>query len=170
MTVLAVKNYKDRIELAADSGVFNGWWKEENFIKIVEINNMIFMSAGSVSEQNLLELFCVTRKPESNQKLDILRFFSEFRNWQIKEFSIKFEDGDIIKNEYFFYFDHKIFKIGHTFTISEILEGEFSSEGAGRQEAKTALYLGHSPKEAVDICVKLNVWTAGKTQEKVILK
>lgn len=172
MTVLVVKNYKNRIELCADSGVFYGYSgsKEENSTKIFQVNNITFMSTGYVSEKNFLELFCSTRKPESNKVLDILRFFSDFRKWMISEFNCCFEKDEIIKNNYFFYFDGIIYRITSNLTIKEIKEGEFDSDGAGYREARTALYLGHSPKEAVRICIKLNCWTAGKVQEKTIYK
>ena len=172
MTVLAVKNYKDRIEIATDSGVFYGesGFKENNSIKIIEVNKIIFSSTGFVSEKNFLELYCSTRTPESNKKLDILRFFSNFRKWQISEFSVNFEKTEIIKNNFFFYFNGKIYKITSNLTIEEIKEGEFDSGGAGYREAKTALYLGKTPREAVEVTLKVNAWTSGKVQEKIIYK
>lgn len=170
MTVLAVKNYKDKIEIAADSGIFRGFGrKEENLEKIIEINDIIFASTGLVSESIFLKLFASTRKPESNNKLDILRFFVEFKQWQKNTLDISF-NNKVLNNNYFFYFDGKIFHFEGDGYIREIKVNEFASDGAGFQEAKTALYLGHSPKEAVDICIKVNCWAAGETQVKIINK
>jgi len=172
MTVLAVKNYKDRIEIATDSGGFygNSGAKDENFQKLFEVNNIIFCSTGSCSESNQFELFCQNRKPEGNKRLDILRFFVEFRKWIISEFSKTFKDDKILENNYFFYYQEKLYHIWNNLDIYEIKEGEFDSNGAGFREAKTALYLNKSPREAVEVCIKINCWTAGKIQEKIIYK
>lgn len=169
MTVLAVKNYKDRIVFAADSCCFIKESKRDNIDKIIQVNDIVFMSSGTLSELNFFELFCSTRKPESSKRLDILRFFIDFRKWQIETLNVSFDEY-IINNTYIIYFDKKLYKVERDLLITEVKEGGYITGGYGHVEARTAMYLGHSPKEAIEVCVKLNVWTAGETKELVIYK
>ena len=172
VTVLACKNYKDRIEISADSGVFWGLsgHKENNLIKIHEINSIIFASTGWVSESNLFNIFCATQKPAGIKEIEILNFFVVFREWQQNKLKIIFESKEVIKNDYIFVFEYELYIVNSNLTIRRILVGEFDAIGAGMVEAKTALYLGKKPKEAVEVCLKLNCFTSGIIQEKIIKK
>jgi len=167
MTVLAVKNYNDRIEIATDSGAFNNYRKEENQQKLYEVNNIVIAACGSRAISNLFYLFCSFNSPEGNEQLDILRFYNRF----LKDLKDNYNNNITnIENNYFIYYDKKLYELWYNFDIKEIKVDEFSALGAGMQEAKTALYLGHSPKEAISITTKLNVLTAGEIQEKIIYK
>lgn len=174
MTVLAIKHYKDRIEVATDSGTYwggtgmkeDGKTKERRHCKILSPKTYLhFMGTGFLSETHLFELFCTKHDPETNTRHGILRFFSEFIKWK-KEFTDKLEQN----NAYFLIYQKIPYLIDGGFDIQNIEVGEFKTLGAGMQEAKCALYLGKTPKEAVELTLKLNSWTSGKVQELVIKK
>lgn len=161
MTVLALKHYEDRIEIATDSGIFYGdYEKENNCIKILHPQDDIhFASCGPMSEGNLFELYSMTRKPEINNRHGILKYFGDFLQWKKKLTDNFKHEGD-----YFFIFGQKPYQIWRGLNIEDIEEGEFRTLGAGMQEAKCAMYLGKSPKEAVELCLELNCYVSGSVQ------
>ena len=168
MTVLALKNYEDKIEIAADSGTFYGQdgAKENGSIKIVSPKeNFHFAATGWVSEKNLFELFCLKNEPEANTRHAILRYFSDFIHWK-KQFTDKLEQNC----HYFIIYETLCYQIQGGFDIESIPTGSFRALGAGMQEAKCAMYLGRSPYEAVELCLKLNAWTSGEIQQLTITK
>ncbi len=170
MTVLAVRHYGDRIEIATDSGGFLGrsGVKNENTQKLYEINDIVFCACGVAGESNLFELFCSSKKPEGSRKLDIVRFFADFNKWLKAEFNKTF-NNDVLNNNYFLFFEKKLFHIWNNLDCYEIKEGDFESNGAGMVEAKIAMFLGQSPIEAVQTTIKFNSWTAGEVQQKTII-
>lgn len=162
MTVLALKHYQDRIEIATDSGRFYGSSepKENNCVKILHPQDDIhFASCGSEAEGNLFELYSMTRKPEINTRHGILKYFGDFLQWKKK-----LTDNFIQENDYFFIFEEIPYQIWRGLNIEEIKVEEFRTLGAGMQEAKCAMYLGKSPKEAVALCLELNCYTSGPVQ------
>jgi len=128
--------------------------------KIVQVNDIVFSSAGSYSEQINFALFCQTRKPERNDQLGIQRFFIDFGKW-LKEQNI--EINGQINNHYFLVFEKRLFHYQHN-AVQEILEDDFATDGAGFREAYMAMHLGKSVKEAIDLTVEMNVWTSGEAQ------
>ncbi len=165
MTVLIAQNTKDKIILGADAGIFMGNHKfhcSNHRIqqKIASVNDIVFSSAGSYSEQINFALFCQTRKPERNDQLGIQRFFIDFGKW-LKEQNIEV-DGKV-DNHYFLVFEKKLFHYRNN-AVQEILEDDFATDGAGFREAYMAMHLGKSVKEAIDLTVQMNVWTSGEAQ------
>ena len=165
MTVLIAQNTKDKIILAADTGLFMGNSKlhfsnHKMQKKILTVNDITFSSCGYYAEQINFVIFCLTRKPESANILGIQRFFIDFGKW-LKEQSLS-EKGDL-RNHYFFVFDKKLFH-SQDGGIQEILEDDYATDGAGYKESYMAMYLGKSPKEAIDLTVQMNVWTSGEAQ------
>ncbi len=168
MTVLALKHYEDRIEIAADSGLFYGdsGMKENNVIKILHPQDDIhFAASGSLSELNLFELYSMTRKPEINTRHGILKYFGDFLKWK-KDLTDKFDQ----ENSYFFIFEETPYQICRVLDIQNIKVGEFKTLGFGMQEARCAMHLGRSPKEAVELCLELNCYTSGPIQCHTLFK
>jgi hypothetical protein len=165
MTVLIAQNTKDKIILGADTGLFMGNHKfhcsnHQIQKKIVQVNDIVFSSAGSYSEQINFALFCQTRKPERNDQLGIQRFFIDFGKW-LREQNIQV-DGKV-DNNYFLVFEKKLFHYRYN-AVQEILEDDFATDGAGFKEAYMAMHLGKSVKEAIDLTVQMNIWTSGEAQ------
>lgn len=167
MTVLIAQNTKDKIILGADTGCFYGDSgakfhidNHKNRLKIMQINDIVYAGTGSVSEIINFGLFCQTRKPERNDQLGIQRFFIDFGKW-LREQNI--EPNGKVNNNYFFVFEKKIFHL-QSGAVSEILEDDFATDGAGYREAYMAMYLGKSVGEAINLTIEMNVWASGKAQ------
>ena len=167
MTVLIAQNTKDKIILGADTGCFFGYSgskfhldNHKKHLKISQVNDIIYSGTGSVSEIINFGLFCQTRKPERNDQLGIQRFFVDFGKW-VKEQNIE-PDGKV-NNNYFLVFDKKLFHFQDG-AVSEILEDDFATDGAGYREAYMALYLGKSVEQAINLTIEMNVWASGKAQ------
>ena len=168
MTAIALWHYQDRIEIAADSGIFWGGhgMKEDTSVKIKSPRDDLWIAGtGFCSEINLFDLFCSSRHPEANSRHGVLRFFSEFIAWK-KTFSEKTTQ----ENTYFLVFKSTPYIIDQGFDVQEIKVSTFNSIGAGMQECKAAMYLGKTPKESVELAIRINTWVSGVVQSVVIQK
>lgn len=147
MSVIAAKVYNDKIVMAADSILTNGWSKRNNnFAKIVEINGMIAGATGTAQEASLMWHYMQTHKPASPSEKDILTFIVEFAQWKS---SIA---GSDVANTYLFAYHGHLFEIVNMF-VHEI--SDYAAIGAGEDYANTALHLGHTPQEAVKVACEL---------------
>jgi hypothetical protein len=167
MTVLVAKNTKDKIILGADTGSFYGHSgykvhldNHKGRLKIMQVNDIVYAGTGLVSEIINFGLFCQTRKPERSDQLGIQRFFVDFGKW-LKEQNI--ETNGTINNHYFFVFENRLFHFQDG-AVSEILEDDFVTDGAGYREAYMAMYLGRSVEEAINLTIEMNIWASGKPQ------
>lgn len=166
MTVLIAQNTKDKIILGADTGIFYGDYHKVHLtdhkgrLKIMSVNDIIYSGTGSVAEIINFGLFCQTRKPERSDQLGIQRFFIDFGRW-LKEQNIELNGK--VNNNYFLVFEKKLFHYSEN-AVREILEDDFATDGAGLKEAFMAMYLGKTVKEAIDLTVKMNIWTSGEAQ------
>lgn len=158
MSVVAVKVYKDKIEISADTIGLRGNTKEQ-VCKLTEINNMIIGSCGYIREFGLLNIFAKTHQPADATEKDIIDFMYEFCKW--KQSYLDFESD----NSYIMIYKSKVFYIGG-FEVLEVKD--FSAIGAGRDFALAALYLGHSAKEAVKVTCKLSNLVSEPIETKVI--
>ena len=154
MSVVAVKVYDDKIQIAADSIVCRGDSKrvDDNFTKLVNINDMIIGCCGSCEEASLLYHYAETHKPLSTSEKDILAFIIEFSKWKND-----LVGSPSINNEYVIVFD------GHAFIVVSMFVNEvktYAAIGAGLDFANAALYLEHSPKESVKVACALFCYVA----------
>lgn len=164
MSVVAAKVYKDKIVMAADSIVVHGYSKrtDGDFSKIDEINGMIVGGTGYCQEQSLMWHYMRTHKPEAATEKEVLAFMVEFSTWQ-KTMSGNTE----IENTYLLAYD------GHLFYINGLLVyevSEYAAIGAGEDFANAALYLGHTPKEAVKVACELSCFVAEPILEYTMAK
>lgn len=172
MTVLIAKHEKDQIILGADTGTFYGNYHKTHLTdhlgrkKIETVNDMTFSSTGTVAEVLNFSLFCQTRKPESADPLSIQRFFVNFGKY-LRDEGIKTEAK--VDNNYFLVFKDKLFSYAWGAT-SEIVEGDYATAGAGFKESYMALFLGKTVKQAIELTVKMNIWTSGEAQVVKIAK
>lgn len=146
MSVIAGKVYSDKIIMAADSIIVRGWSKRTNFSKIATINDMIIGGSGTAEEQSLFFRFAQTHKPESSTEKDVLTFIVEFANWK-KDYG-----SGSVDNSYLIAINGHLFLIEHMF-VREIFD--YEAIGAGEDYAIAALYLGHTPVEAVKVACEL---------------
>lgn len=149
MSVIAAKVYNDKVVMAADSIIVTGWSKRNNnFSKIVEINNMIVGSTGYCTECSIMWHYMQTHKPASNLESDILTFMVEFAKWK------RDITGDNnVENSYLMIYQGHLFEINGLF-VHEI--SDYVAIGAGDDFATAALHLGHTPYEAVKVACDLS--------------
>lgn len=155
MSVVCAKVYKDEIVLAADSILVRGWSSkttEHTFSKLNKVNGIIIGSCGFAQEHSLMTHYMETHKPKNATTKAILDFMVEFTKWK-KDYETSAE----IKNCYIIAFDGKCFEVSCLF-VTEI--ETYSAIGAGEDFAMAALYLGHSPKEAVKVACDLSCFVA----------
>ena len=162
MSVVCAKVYDDRIEIAADSIIVYGWSKETkgDFSKLVKINEMIIGGTGNCDELSLLLHFAKTHKPETPTESGLLSFVAEFSKWK-REY---YNDSSIF-NTYIVVFEEKVFRI-EKFFVREIKS--YTAIGAGEDFANAAMYLNHSPREAVKVACDLSCFVAEPIIEEVI--
>lgn len=149
MSVVAAKVYPDKIVVAADSIIVKGWSKRNSgFSKIESINGMIVGGCGTAQESSLLWRYMQTHQPETASVKDVLGFMVEFSKWKREII------GDSsVDNSYLMAYNGHLFEIESMF-VHEITD--YIAIGAGADFANAALYLGHTPKEAVKVACDLS--------------
>lgn len=155
MSVVAVKVNDNSISIAADSILCKWDQKKSNpkdFTKIAKINDMVIGGCGFAREISLIWHYMETHKPRSTEVKDILTFFVEFVKWKSE-----YGDGSEMKNDYILVYS------GHAYLCSELFIHEiheYEAIGAGENFANAALYLGHTPREAVKVACDLSCFVS----------
>ncbi|MBR6649296.1 MAG: hypothetical protein IKL29_07960 [Bacteroidaceae bacterium] len=153
MSVVAAKVTKDKIQMAADSILVKGWSKRNaNFAKIAEINGMILGGVGIAQETSLMWHYMQTHKPASASEKDVLAFIVEFSQWKAGT-----TGNSQVDNCYLLAYQGHLFEIEHMF-VFEIKD--YVAIGAGDDFANAALYLGHTPREAVKVACELSCYVS----------
>lgn len=163
MSVIAVRKYKEKIVMAADSQTSWGRWKmveskeslETSPSKIWSHNGMVIGGAGYVSQSVLFQIYTKTRKPSSATVEGLIDFLVEFEDWGKKR-SSSFK----VENHFLIIFEKKIFQTLEL-SVSEI--GEYNAVGSGMFLAIGAMYKGSDPEEAVEIAKEFDLYCSGKT-------
>lgn len=151
MSVVAAKVYDKEIIMAADSILVKGWSKRNsNFAKITEINDMIVGGTGSAQEMSMMWHYMQTHKPASATEKDVLTFIIEFSQWKNN-----MGGGSSLENSYLLAYKGNLFEIEYMF-VHEIFD--YIAIGAGEDFSNAALYLGHTPKEAVKVACDLSCY------------
>lgn len=157
MSVIVVKKYKDRIEIAADkqsSGTYGGT-KNLDTSKLTKIDNIIFGSVGYLSHHNLMIQFLATNKLSEVNKQSMLDFIVKFQKY-IKELNSE----NKLYNDYIFIVKKKVFFIDSYFTVEEITDNKCI--GSGGKFAQVALHYGKSVSDAVRVACKYDLYCGGK--------
>jgi ATP-dependent protease HslVU (ClpYQ) peptidase subunit len=151
MSIIAVKKYTDKIQICSDSQITRGNNKNTTSNKLCYINDdFIIGSVGLLNEGNLFNYFCKNHFPNRNDTLAILDLILEFNDW--KEKKIK---NSVIENHHIIIFDKTIYS-HENFDVREITD--YHAIGSGYNEALTALYLGKTVKEAVQVACELTLY------------
>ncbi len=163
MSVVAAKVYEDKVVMAADSILVKGWSKRNsNFAKIAEINGMIIGGCGSAEEISLMWHYMQTHKPASPTEKDVLTFIIEFAQWKNNMGA-----GSQLENSYLLIYQGHLFEIEYMF-VHEVFD--YLAIGAGEDFANAALYLGHTPKEAVKVACELSCYVCEPILEYKMIK
>lgn len=154
MSVIAAMVYPEKIVMAADSIMVKDWSKSTSgdFSKINEDNGMIIGGCGSAQELSLMWHYMATHKPSASTCKGVLDFVVEFSRWK-RELT---GNGNI-ENTYLLAY------AGHLFEIEDMFVFEvqkYRAIGAGMDFSNAALYLGHTPEEAVRVACDLSCMVA----------
>ncbi len=155
MTVIAASKTANAIIFAADTQITERYSKTTSsdiiHSKLFQQNGMIIGSTGDCYEGTLMELFSRNHQPVDTDRLSIIDFLVEFREWIRKK-----EASYSPKNGFLIAFGGKLFRVCGGLDVYEV--NEFDAIGSGQDFAKAALLLGHTPKEAVEVACKLSIF------------
>ena len=157
MSVICAKKIEGKIVFAADSMISSGETKVADKMmkasKLFKQNDLVIGAAGRCYETTLMELFSRNHKPVASGRMAMIEFLMEFREW------VKDKDsGYTLDNEFLIAFAGELYIVCGGLEVYEA--SEFESIGSGRDFANAALYLGHSPKAAVEVACKLSTYCA----------
>ena len=165
MSVVAVKVYEKSIIMSADSIIVHGEADKTPIGKgkLFDVNGMIIGTSGWASEGVYLSLYAENHTPLSATERDMMKFFAEFGAWKAKEFG----ESCKIENQYLIAYKGKCFNVGGGY-VAEVTD--FYAIGYGHQYSEAALYLGHSPQEAVKVACDLCCFVDGPIVTKTMTK
>lgn len=150
MSVVAVKIYDKEIIMSADSIITkNGDKTPVGRGKIFEVNGMLIGSSGYASEGIHMSLFAENHTPLSMDDRELTKYMYEFSEWKAKEFGVEKK----LNNSYLIAYKGKVFCCENEY-VGEIKD--YFAIGLGENYANAALYLGHSPAEAVKVACALS--------------
>lgn len=166
MSVVVVKNYKDKIVVASDSIAVIGWSKvpsaENKFAKMQKINDMIIGGVGCAEETSLFFHYMKTHTIESVDEKSVLDFILEFRRWKQD-----LTGNNSFNNDYILAFKGKCFYINGALVIPI---DDYYAIGAGADYANGAMYMGATPVEAVKASCVLCAMVAEPIIQEILMK
>ena len=155
MSVVAVKIYDNSIVMSADSIIIHGETDKTPVGrgKIFEVNGMLIGTSGYAHEGIHMALFAENHTPLSMDEREITKWMHEFVMWRTKEFGIDPKNDYL--NSYLIAYKGKVFycNAGYDGEVTD-----YFAIGAGEKYANAALYLGHSPAEAVKVACALSCY------------
>ena len=156
MSVVAVKIYKDRIEMGCDSQVTYGEYKEDiqkryGLGKILDINSMLIGYVGFLGEGQRMMLYAMKTKPAGNRISDIIEWFLGFvDDCKKKDFEFK------PFNNWILVYRQKVFQISDDLDVFEVKN--YCAMGCGKFHAIPLLEMGMSIREAIEMSCKLDIY------------
>ena len=163
MSVIAVRKYKDRIEIASDSQMTSGYEKDLNANKIVQVKDILIASAGSYPTFKLVCFFYEHVYTEKiNAIKDVVSFFIAYTKYCNEN---KIDKRTHNENIFFLISNYKIFQF-HSFDVCIVKN--YAVFGTGGRNAIAGLDMGLSPKEAVKLAIKHDLYCGGAVKNKVI--
>lgn len=166
MSVVAVKETKTHIEIAADRQITFGKFNKmvettsnvcEQPSKLFQENGIIIGAAGLVEESSLLKIFCKNHKPKNADEDSVMEFLIEFLDWYKKKNNQKAQ----LKNQYIILYEGKIFECLGMWA-REVKD--FTAIGSGKFLALGAMYFGRSAEDGVDVAKEFDLYCGGKTK------
>ncbi len=155
MSVVATRVTDKEIVIAADSYRGRDWVGTQDKDKEAKIfradHGMIVGTVGWTEEFALMKIFLRSHFPKDVTEDSVLEFMSEFHDW-VRSKTGK-NDYDL-KNGWHFVYNGAAFTVDNGYDIRRI--SDFDAIGAGAVYALTALHLGRSAEEAVEIACQLS--------------
>jgi len=154
MSIVAVKNYKDKIVIGSDSIRVRGYTQaKKEFCKMIEVEKgFVISGAGLARDHILLAEYATSNKPKRETYDGILDWFGTYHEWLKKKTG---ENNVKIENSYLIVFNKRIYRF-HDYYLEEV--DNYEAIGAGMDYALTALYLGESVEKAVECACELSIY------------
>lgn len=152
MSVVAIKVTPTGIEIAADSIAVRWITQQTKFVKLIQGDAVTIGGAGSAREIELMRLYAGNHKPAAATVEGILDFFGEFEGYcrdRIKNDLYK------VENLWLLAFGGKAFHF-ESWGVYEVMD--YEAIGAGMDYALTALHLGKTAVEAVEVACDLSIY------------
>lgn len=154
MSVLAVKNYKDKIVIGADTQVTRRMTMDKITKLFVDENkNLYYGMAGSCDEVTAFQVFLKTNIPAGSTIKDLHEFFTKFA-----KFKKNFTGNWKLDNYYLIVFENIPYFVDNGLYIKEIKTGDYKAIGSGYVETETVLYLGKIVKESLEVACEKNIY------------
>lgn len=141
MSVIAACITDELITIAADSILVKEDLKRKNFSKVAMYDNIIVGGCGSVEELSLFLLYSKRHLPKTASEHGILDYLCSFA-----EYKYKYTKNDTVENSYIIAYKNKLFETDGMF-VQQVTK--YTAIGEGESYALAALYLAHTPEEAV---------------------
>lgn len=176
LTTIAAKVTGDKVRIAWDSQVTSGGSKSYGINKVVKINGQFAVGvAGHLRYANIVHRATVNKihpydltQPDFNGYewlLDELvpawmkALRKEGENLPDEDFDLPWGHGLIALAGH-------VYTIGADFSVNHV--DNFASIGSGAPYAITAMHLGKSAKQAVEIATELDMFSGGTVKEMVV--
>ncbi len=160
MTTIAIRKYQDRIEIASD-GIENDSGMRRKSKKIFSFAGLTFGYAGYADQALILANSLTLNNSFKNEK-EVYNHFNTVKV-QFHTDGESVECALIIFNQRMYYLQINKLCVGFT----EIQEDIYAT-GNGRKYAIAAMDCGLSPKEAVKVAIKFDIFSGGEVQEEII--
>lgn len=173
MTTIAAKEVNGKVKIAWDSQVTYGGSAEFGAVKVQTINEQLTL--GGAGHLRYLNLVFRTRLPGihpvdlANPNFDGLGWILDcaIPEWMeaVKEEKKRLvdEDSGVPSGVLIVILGGKIYSVGEDFSVTQV--EDYCAVGSGSKYARTAMYLGKNPKQAVEIAADLDIYTGGKIKE-----
>jgi hypothetical protein len=156
MSVIAVRKYKDRIEIASDTQVTIDWdSKEKNsFAKLGRLSpDLVVGCCGDAGLFVLLREYCKTNTLRFSGESAIIEFFTKFHKYAKSE-HMDASDYNVNTNTFVLIHGHTIYVVGGYY-VRKI--NNYYATGSGGIAAFVALDLGSSVTKAVQVACKHSI-------------
>jgi ATP-dependent protease HslVU (ClpYQ) peptidase subunit len=155
MSVVAVKINPDYVEICSDSICIMGHTQrtdqDKEEAKLFVAGNLVVGGVGSAEELCLFKQFLTHYKTKPLTTEEIVVLLCSFNEWLKDKFNLDLENDYIFVDK----LTGKVFS-SSGYYVTQIKN--YEAIGAGCYHASTALYLGHSAKDAVRVACKLTIY------------
>lgn len=156
MSVVTVRVYKNRIDMAADSICVRGGAKMNNsdrkMTKLFRYKDTVVGGVGRAEENSLFQRYMKSHILKEVTEDGVIDFLIEFSKWK-KDLC---NDANI-DNSYLIASKGKVFYTNGLFVVPI---DDYYAIGAGEDFARGAMYVGATPEEAVKVACDLCVYVS----------
>ena len=179
MTTIAAKATNGKVKIAWDSQATAGYSASYGINKVVKINDQFAVGiAGLLRFANIIHRTSVNKIHPFDLKQDDFDGYGWLLDEAVPAWqkAVKKElDNSPMADAYEDYvpWGHclvvvggKLFTVGGDFAVST--RGDFAAIGSGSDFATTAMHLGKTSKQAVEVATELDLYTGGNVKEMTV--